>query len=411
MSKLSSFQSIQNQVRLIVEKLKLDESIYEFLKEPNQILTTNFPVMMDNEKVKMFRGYKVQHNNVLGPYKAGTRFKKENDLEELKAISILKTLKSSIAGIPFGGGIGAVDVDPKELSDSELERLSRAYLRSINSIIGEHVDIPGPDVGTNEQVMAWMCEEYRSLNHADHYASVTGKPLTYFGSLGRNEAPGYGVALITNQVLKNNKEDLEKTSASIQGFGKVGSFTALYLTRFGCKIVAISDENHCIFKQDGFLVEEIVAYYQKNKTFLGYKDVDWCQEADCIYEISCDLFFPCATANVLNEEHASRLKVRYVIEGANGPTTIEGDKIMQEKGILVVPDVLANCGGVVVSYFEWLQNLYHESWSFIEVQEKQKTLMLSAYQSIEKLRAEKKVCLREACMLFSIKNIYEKMEE
>ncbi len=407
---MNPFKNAQQQVKFACDKLGMDSSIYEILKQPQRVLEVTIPVTMDNGSIKTFTGYRAQHNNAIGPYKGGVRFHPDVTMDEVKALSIWMTFKSGVVGVPYGGGKGGVAVDPNTLSQGELERLARGYARAIAPIIGEKVDIPAPDMGTNGQVMAWMVDEYEKTTGKFAPGTFTGKPVSFYGSLGRTEATGYGVALITALAAKKLDLDLKKSTIALQGFGNVGSYTAKYIDQLGGKIIAIADHTTGIYHSQGIDIGALTEYVREHKAIKGFTGIEKEFPKEDIITYDVDILLPCALENVITPENAPQIKAKIICEGANGPTTIPADKILFERDILVVPDILANCGGVTVSYFEWVQNLMRYEWSFEEVQEKQEALMTKAFNEIWDLKTEHDVEMRQAAYMISIKKVVETME-
>jgi len=409
---LNPFEIVQQQIKSACDKLGLEDAVYEILKQPIRALEVNFPVRMDDGSIRIFTGYRSQHNDALGPAKGGIRFHPAVNFDEVKALSAWMTFKCGVVGIPYGGGKGGVIVDPAELSQGELERLCRAYITAIAPIIGEKKDIPAPDVGTNPQTMCWMADEYSKIRGENVPGIITGKPVAYGGSLARNEATGYGVALMMREAAKKKGLEMKGLRVAVQGFGNVGSFAALYAQELGAKVVAISDYSCCLVDENGIDVKALKEYAGKNKNrFItgfgnGTKELD----REEIFGVDCDLFAPCALENSITSQTVDKIKAKIVVEGANGPTTPEASKVLEERGVFVVPDILANSGGVTVSYFEWVQNLMNHYWSFDEVQQKQEQLMVKAFNEIIDLSEEYNVDMRTAAYMISIKRVAEAMK-
>ncbi|WIV11981.1 Glu/Leu/Phe/Val dehydrogenase [Proteiniborus sp. MB09-C3] len=409
---LNPFEIVQQQIRSACDKLGAEEAVYELLKQPLRTLEVNFPVKMDDGSIRVFTGYRAQHNDALGPAKGGVRFHPGVNFDEVKALSAWMTFKCGVVGVPYGGGKGGIIVDPSELSQGELERLSRAYIIAISPVIGEKKDIPAPDVGTNPQVMSWMADEYSKMRGENVPGIITGKPVAYGGSLARHEATGYGVALMMREAAKKNGLDLKGLKVAVQGFGNVGSFAALYAEELGAKVVAISDFSCCLVDENGIDVKALGAYAanNKNKFITGYGNGTRELNREEIFGIECDIFSPCALENSITSQTVDKIKARIVVEGANGPTTPEANKALNEKGVFVVPDILSNAGGVTVSYFEWVQNLMNHYWPFDEVQEKQEQLMVKAFNEIISLKEQYNVDMRTAAYMISIKKVADAMK-
>ena len=407
---LNPFEIAQKQIKSACDKLNADPAVYEILKNPMRVLEVSFPVKLDNGTVKTFIGYRSQHNNAVGPFKGGLRFHPGVTRDEVKALSTWMTFKCSVAGIPYGGGKGGMAIDPKDYSKAELERISKGFAKAISPIIGEKVDIPAPDVNTNGQIMSWMVDAYEEIEGKSAKGVFTGKPLEFGGSLARTEATGYGVNLAAKKALEKLNIDVKGATYAVQGFGNVGFYTAYYAHKDGAKIVAFSNVDVAIYNENGIDMEAVIKDFKENGCISenkGYgKDITNAE----LLELEVDVLTPCALENQITSENADRIKAKVVVEGANGPTTPEADEILFKKGILVVPDILANAGGVVVSYFEWVQNLQSYYWSFEEVQQKENALLSGAFEDVWALAAEYKVDLRNAAYMKSIERIAKAMK-
>lgn len=381
------FKNALEQLHKVVKLIKLEDWILEKLSRPERFVEVSFAVKMDDGSIKAFTGYRSQYNSALGPYKGGIRFSPDVNESEVKALSAWMTWKCAIAGIPYGGGKGGVIVDTKKLSESELERLSRAYIRAIYEIIGPEKDIPAPDMYTTPLVMAWMVDEYSKLVGKKTPAVITGKPLNKGGSQGRTEATGYGGGYILEELAKLKKLKPANTTIAVQGFGNVGYYFAEYAQSKGFKVVAISDSKGGIFNNKGIDVKKALGYKEKNDTLKGFGKLDYISNKKLL-ELEADVLAPAAIENVITKENARRIKAKYIIELANGPTTPEADELLHKKKILSIPDVLANSGGVTVSYFEWVQNRKKEKWTKEKVLRKLKTIITKAFK--ESLTSMKK---------------------
>ena len=407
---LNPFEIAQKQVKSACDKLNADPAVYEILKNPMRVLEVSFPVRLDDGTVKTFIGYRSQHNNAVGPFKGGLRFHPDVTKDEVKALSTWMTFKCSVAGIPYGGGKGGMAIDPKDYSKAELERISKGFATAISPIIGEKVDIPAPDVNTNGQIMSWMVDAYEEVAGKSTKGVFTGKPLEFGGSLARTEATGYGVHLTAKKALAKLNMDVKGATYAVQGFGNVGFYTAYYAHKDGAKIIAFSNSHVAIYNENGIDMEAVIKDFEENGRILtnkGYgKDITNAE----LLELEVDVLAPCALENQITSENADRIKAKVITEGANGPTTPEADEILFKKGIVVIPDILANSGGVVVSYFEWVQNLQSYYWSFEEVQQKEDALLSTAFEDVWALADEYKVDLRNAAYMKSIERISKAMK-
>lgn len=407
---LNPFEIARKQAKTACDRLKTDPAVYEILKSPTRVLEVNFPVKLDDDTVKTFTGYRSQHNNAVGPYKGGVRFHPGVNLDEVKALSIWMTIKCCVAGIPYGGGKGGVTLDPRDYSEAELERIARAYSEAISPLIGEKIDIPAPDVNTNGKIMSWMVDAYENVVKHSAPGVFTGKPVEFGGSLARTEATGYGVNLAAVQALEKLGKDVKGATYAIQGFGNVGYHTGYYAHQSGAKVVAVSTVDVAIYNENGLDMEALFKEFQE-KGFItseaGYgKEITNAE----LLALDVDVLAPCALENQLTSENAGKVRAKIVVEGANGPTTPEADVILRQNGVLVVPDILANCGGVVVSYFEWVQNLQGYYWEFDEVQEKETVVLRRAFRDIWNLAQEYDVDLRTASYMMSIRRVEKAMK-
>ena len=407
---LNPFEIAQKQIKSACDKLNADPAVYEILKNPMRVLEVSFPVKLDNGTVKTFVGYRSQHNNAVGPFKGGLRFHPDVTKDEVKALSTWMTFKCSVAGIPYGGGKGGMAINPKDYSKAELERISKGFAKAISPIIGEKVDIPAPDVNTNGQIMSWMVDADEEVAGKSTKGVFTGKPLEFGGSLARTEATGYGVNLTAKKALAKLNIDVKGATYAVQGFGNVGFYTAYYAHKDGAKIVAFSNSDVAIYNENGIDMEAVIKDFEENGRIAankGYgKDITNAE----LLELEVDVLAPCALENQITSENADRIKAKVVAEGANGPTTPEADEILFKKGIVVIPDILANSGGVVVSYFEWVQNLQSYYWPFEEVQQKEDALLSGAFEDVWTLASEYKVDLRNAAYMKSIERISKAMK-
>lgn len=406
---LNPFENAQLQLKQACDKLKIETAVYEILKEPLKVLEVSIPVKMDDGSVKTFKGFRVQHNDAVGPTKGGIRFHPNVTLDEIKALSLWMTFKCSVTGIPYGGAKGGIVVDPKSLSESELERLSRGYIDAIYKFIGEKVDVPAPDVNTNGKIMAWMVDEYNKLAGKSSLGVITGKPIELGGSLGRNAATGFGVAVIVREVCKRKNIDLKNASIAIQGFGNVGSHTALDINKLGGKITAIAEWNGVIYDENGIDPNELIKYKESKKSILGFPGSKLIS-TEQFWSLPVDVMIPAALENVITVDIANKINAKIVAEAANGPTTPKADKILEDRNILVVPDILTNAGGVTVSYFEWVQNMYGYYWSEEEIESKEEEAMVKAFNNIWSIKQEYNVSMRNAAYMHSVKRVAAAMK-
>lgn len=392
------------QFRRASARLTADDGLEERFELPQRTLVVSCPVKMDDGTIKVFSGYRVQHNQTLGPYKGGIRYHPEVDMGEVAALAMTMTWKCGLAELPFGGAKGGIAVDPAKLSEGELERLTRRYTAEILPIIGPNKDIPAPDLGTNPQVMAWIMDTYSMTQGYTVPSVVTGKPVLIGGSLGREEATGFGVAYVTEDALKKFKKYSENVKVVIQGFGNVGTYTALKLHDLGIKVIAVGDVKGGIYNPDGLPVEKLV-HIIRNKGFVtDHKGGEKVTNEELL-ALECDVLIPAALGRVINKDNAHSLKCGMVVEGANNPTTAEGDDILAERGITVVPDILANAGGLIVSYFEWVQGLQEYYWSREVVHDELKKRMKSTFVKVADYAEREKVPMRMAALLLGIERV------
>lgn len=406
---MSFFTQTQDFIKKCVDDLGVEPTVFEYLKEPRKTVIVNIPVRMDDGSIKTFIGYRAQHNNALGPYKGGIRFHPDVNLDEVKALSTLMTLKTAIIdGIPYGGGKGGVEVDPTTLSKGELERLARGYMRAVACVLGPEKDIPAPDVGTNPQVMAWMADEYSYIRGQNEHHVITGKPLELGGSKGRTLATSRGVMFIAQKACEKVGIDFKGAKVVVQGFGNVGGNAAYLFGKAGAKVIAVGDVYGSIYNEDGFDVDDLMAYFKENGTVATYPKAQKIANSELL-ELECDILVPAALENQITKDNAANLKCKILVEGANGPTTAEADEIINKTDILVCPDVLANAGGVVVSYFEWVQGCYHFQWTEETVNNELKEKMYNAFEKIYELAQERKVPMRQAAYMTGIKRLADTM--
>ncbi|MBL3647678.1 glutamate dehydrogenase [Bacillus sp. RHFS10] len=402
---LNLFLSTQTIIKEALRKLGYPGDMYELMKEPQRMLTVRIPVKMDNGSVKVYTGYRSQHNDAVGPTKGGVRFHPEVSEEEVKALSIWMTLKCGIANLPYGGGKGGIICDPRTMSFGELERLSRGYVRAISQIVGPTKDIPAPDVYTNSQIMAWMMDEYSRLREFDSPGFITGKPIVLGGSQGRETATAQGVTICIEEAVKKKGIKLQNARIIIQGFGNAGSFLAKFMHDAGAKVIGISDAHGGLYNPDGldipYLLDKRDSFGMVTNLFT---DVITNEE---LLEKDCDILVPAAIANQITAKNAHHIQSSIVVEAANGPTTIDATKILNERGVLLVPDILASAGGVTVSYFEWVQNNQGYYWPEEEVAEKLRNVMVNSFETIYQTAAAHKVDMRLAAYMTGIRKSAE----
>ena len=411
---LNPLESAQKQVKIACDALGLDPSVYEILKEPQRVIEVSIPVKMDDGSVKVFKGYRSVHNDAIGPAKGGVRFHPGVNLDEVKALSVWMTFKCCVTGIPYGGGKGGITVDPSTLSKGELERLSRGYIQGLYKYLGEKIDIPAPDVNTNGQIMAWMVDEYNKLTGHSAVGVITGKPVEWGGSKGRNEATGFGVAVIVREAAAKVGIDMKKASVAVQGFGNVGSFTVKNSQGQGAKIVAVGEwakdvGTYAIYNEEGLDYEDMAAYMSVHKNLVDYPKAKRIS-LDEFWALNFDIMVPAALENAVTVEVAEKINAKLVCEAANGPITPDADEVLERKGITVTPDILTNSGGVTVSYFEWVQNLYGYYWEEDEVVQKQEIAMVNAFNDIWKIKEEYNVTMRKATYMHSDKKVADVMK-
>jgi len=401
----SMFDSVLARLDVAAKTMNLDEIAAKVLRSPQKLVQVSLPIMMDNGKVEVFEGFRCVHSTVLGPSKGGIRYAMDVCQDEVMALSAWMSFKCAVANLPYGGGKGGIKCDPRKLSVGELERLTRAYTRSMKDVFGVNKDIPAPDMGTSGREMAWLVDEFNKITGDDSPGVTTGKPVGIGGSLGRDAATGRGVMVNTLCALKKMGLDPKSVSASVQGFGNVGSNAARLLAEKGVKIVAIGDHTASYYNENGIDIKAALDYAKSNsntlKGFTGAVEITGTQ----LLTAKCDVLVPAALQNVITEEIATDIQAKLIVEGANGPTTPEADAILKEKNILVVPDILANSGGVTVSYFEWVQNKMGYYWSEKEVNEKHDINMEVAFDAVWKSSQEYKSTMRIGAYITALKKI------
>jgi glutamate dehydrogenase (NAD(P)+) len=403
---LNPYLMAVEQFEAAADKLNLTEDMREILRQPKRELTVNFPVRLDSGQIKTFTGYRVQHNVNRGPAKGGIRYGPEVTLDEVKALAMWMTWKCAVVGIPFGGAKGGVICDPKQMSPGELERLTRRFTTEISIVIGPHSDIPAPDVNTNSQVMAWIMDTYSMHEGYSIPAVVTGKPLSIGGSEGRNDATATGVLFVTRQAAKHIAMPLKGARVSIQGYGNAGGVAARLFHNEGCKIVAVSDTSGGIYDESGLDPAAVLRFKQERGSVINYPRAQHIGVQD-VLEVPCDILIPAATEGVITAANADRVQARIVSEAANGPTTPAADRILFKKGTLIVPDILANAGGVTVSYFEWVQDLQSFFWGVEEITQKLEVIMNKAFEAVANKADQYSSDFRLAANMLAISRVAE----
>ena len=401
---MNAYDNALRQLEKAAKLIKLDKDVLARLSSPEKVVMASLPIRMDDGSLQIFQAYRVQYNSARGPYKGGIRFHPQVDLDEVKALAFWMAIKAAVVGIPMGGGKGGVIVDPKSLSETELEKLSRAWIRAFREVIGPEKDIPAPDVYTTPQIMAWMADEFSKLEGKPSLGVVTGKPLEYGGSLGRNSATAMGGFYVLGQAIDKFGLKTNKLKVAIQGFGNAGSIMAKLMYDAGYKVVALADSKGIIYNTRGFNIDKVVehkATKKSLKTFKGAKKIS----LEEFFALEVDVLVPAALENQITKDNANDVKAKFVVELANGPTTPEADEIMYKNKVIVIPDVLANAGGVTVSYFEWLQNLSNNYWTEEEVDKELKERMIPSFEAIWAMAEDKKTDLRTASFMVALDRI------
>lgn len=406
---LNPFLIAQKQVRWAVTELGLPEAVYEILKQPLRVLEVAIPVVMDDGSVRVFTGFRSQHNDAIGPTKGGLRFFTEVSADEVKALSMWMTFKCAVLGLPYGGGKGAIICNPKELSRRELEALSRGYIQAVSQIVGPEKDIPAPDVYTNPQIMAWMVDEFSRVRERNAFGLMTGKPLIIGGSAGRSEATGRGCVIVAAEAAKTLGIDIRKAKVVVEGYGNAGSVAARLMHEMGATVVAVNDSKGGIYNPRGLDPAAVLAHKNKTGSVAGFPGASALGNEELL-ELECDILIPAALENQITERVAGLVRARVISEAANGPTTPEADVILAEKGILVIPDILASAGGVTVSYFEWVQNTMNYYWTESEVNEKLAEMMARSFQAVYRMHVDKKVTMRRAAFMVAVSRVAEAMK-
>jgi glutamate dehydrogenase (NAD(P)+) len=400
-AKPNPFENALEQLRIAAEYLKLDDGIHQILASPKRQLTVSLPVRMDNGDTRVFTGFRVQYNDARGPFKGGIRYHPGVTLDEVKALAAWMTWKTSVANIPYGGAKGGIICDPKHMSQGELERMTRRYATAIAPIIGPYKDIPAPDVYTNSQTMAWILDTYSTLEGFMAPGVITGKPISLGGSLGRDKATGRGAVFCTVEAAKVNKIDLKKATFAVQGFGNAGSFFAQILQTYGAKLMAASDSKGSIMSKTPMDADKLIAYKEKTGSVVGFPGSQNISDKELL-QANVDILSPAALENSILPDIAKGVKAKIVTECANGPTTPEADKILHSNKVFVIPDILANSGGVIVSYLEWVQNLERISWTESEVNDMLEKKITAAFKDVHAASLKHDVDMRTGAMIVGV---------
>jgi glutamate dehydrogenase len=402
------YEAVLKLLQIAGEKLNLDPGVHELLKRPMRSIIVNVPTTMDDGSIRVFTGYRVQYNDILGPTKGGTRYHPELNLDEVIALAAWMTLKTAVTGLPLGGGKGGIRCNPKEMSSGELERLTRGYTRALARFIGPHSDVPAPDVYTDAQTMAWVMDEYSQIVGYNAFGVVTGKPVDVGGSLGRNEATSRGVMYTVIEAAKHLGINLKGATVAVQGYGNVGFHTARLLHELGCKIVAVSDSRGGIYNPDGLNPAKVLEHKNKKGSVIGYRNCKAMSNQELL-ELECEILVPAALENQIKTANAGRVKAKIVAEGSNGPTTPDADETLFKNGVFLIPDILANSGGVIVSYFEQVQNQMNYYWTEEEVRSKLENTIVKAFKDVLAVAQQYKVNMRIAAYMNAIKRLADAM--
>ena len=403
------YEVVLEQLDDAADELDLDPQVRALLKEPMRTLTVSIPVRMDDGGIRVFKGFRCQHNDVLGPTKGGIRFHPQVEMKEVEALAAWMTFKCALVGIPYGGAKGGVLCNPKEMSKGELEKLSRRFIQALEPIIGPDKDIPAPDVYTDAQVMSWFMDEFSKIKGVYSPGLVTGKPRILGGSYGRDSATARGLMYTVREGAKKIGLDLEGATVAIQGYGNAGSFSGIFLRELGCKVIAANDSSGGVYNPDGLNAEKLREFKLEEGVVSGYPGSEKNISNQELLSLDCDILVPAALENQINKDNAMDINAKMIAEAANGPTTPEADKLLKLNGVLVIPDILANAGGVTVSYFEWVQNMYNYYWDREEVDEKLEKVMVSAFNRTNEMAEEKDVSFRTAAYMVAIKRLTEAM--
>jgi len=406
---LNPFKIAQEQLDAAAKLLELDPAVHSLLREPKRVLEVTFPVRMDDGKVKIFKGFRVQYNDARGPCKGGIRFHPQETIDTVKALAAWMTWKTACVDIPLGGGKGGVICNPKEMSNAELERLSRAYIDAIEAIIGPELDIPAPDVYTTPQIMAWMADEFAKIRGYNAPGVITGKPIALGGSQGRGDATARGTVYTIREATKRLNIPLRGATVAVQGYGNAGSYSAILLQEMGTRIIAVSDSKGGVVSEKGLDSNAVLQHKQKSGSVVGFPGSKAITN-EALLELECDILVPAALENVITAKNASRIKAKIVAEAANGPTTPDADDILFKNKVFDIPDFLCNAGGVTVSYFEWVQNTYGLYWPVDEVYSRLDKIMTKAFNDVYDMHAKHNVNMRMAAYMLSVQRVAEAMK-
>jgi glutamate dehydrogenase (NAD(P)+) len=400
---MSPFDEVNVFFDRAADRLRLDDGMREMLRRPWRELRVSVPVRMDDGRIEVFTGYRIQHNAARGPYKGGTRYHPLADQEEVRALASLMTWKTAVVRIPFGGAKGGVQCDPKTMSEGELNRLTRRYTTNIEHLLGPNRDIPAPDMGTNSQTMAWMMDAYGQI-HGYTPAVVTGKPVELGGSVGRDSSPGRGVVYVMAEAAKDLGLNVEGARIVIQGFGQVGMWVARLLAEMDCTIIAVSDVQGGVYREGGIDIDQLLEHHGEAGTVTGLKGTDAVTNEEML-ELDCDFLVPAAVNGVIHRDNAPRVRAAVIVEAANHPLTPEADEILTDRGVHVLPDILVNAGGVVGSYFEWTQNLYQHQWDETRVSDELSKIMTRAYRDVREMVEREEITYREAAFAIGVARV------
>lgn len=409
MQKINPFENAKKQIDKVAEHMKLDKGLAEILKTPERELTVAIPVRMDNKTIKVFRGYRVQHSTARGPAKGGIRYHPQADIDEIRALATWMSMKCAVVNLPYGGAKGGVECNPKELSQRELEHITRRYTAEISIIIGPEKDIPAPDVYTNPQVMAWIMDTYSMTKGYWTPGVVTGKPLSIGGSLGRNEATARGCLFVVREACKNLGMKLKNANIVIQGYGNVGSIATKLFSEEGAKVIAVSDSQGGIYNKKGLDPKKVEEHKNNTGSVINLKGAENISNKE-VLELETDILIPAALENQIIKENANNIKAKLIAEGANGPTTPEADEILYKNKVFLIPDILANAGGVTVSYFEWVQNMQNYYWTEDDVNQKLESTMKEAFNNVYKIYKDDGIHMRTSAYVLAVGRIAEALK-